>query len=315
MVLSIGMDLGEHIKLDKNLTELLAESGLSSAEVAQAIGVSPASITQYRKGETQPSLNKLVALANELDVSLDYLVLGEGDEAEEIDTGPIVRYMDRSLQDVQTRTSQHSALVAQIGRRISQRIDDEVEAYFSEESDQRLYPGIIANKEIQSLEKNSKRSNLMLQSFIYNLIDEDSGTPGSFFTTVANNLSQGRMYRFLLPEQANDDWSPVIQTFKDLLIEQTKSESIIRTNCRFRITTDPIFASCGLYKLDEEYLEQDDPVLYDYLHEYEYINNNSWFGYVTLPSPKPQGVLVMNDKHLSTALASFDDLWNTAEPI
>lgn len=309
------MEKRENIKLGEKLTELIAESGSSNAEIAESIGVSSASITQYRKGETRPSLDKLVALAEELNVSLDYLVLGESDEAEEIDTGPIVKYIDRSLQDVQIRTTQHSALVAQVGRRISQSIDNGVEMYLAEDPDQRTSPGILDNPELQSIEQNSEVSRLVLHSFIYNLVDGNSGTPGSFFTTVANNLSKGREYKYLLPKQADSDWPATVQTFKDLLFEQTQSESTIRANCSFRVTTDPIFASCGLYQLAEEDIEQNNPILYDFLHEYEYMNCDSWFGYVTLPSPKPQGVLVMNDRYLSAALTSFEELWKKAEPI
>jgi transcriptional regulator with XRE-family HTH domain len=303
------------IKLEEKLTELLTRIDSSGSEIAREIGVSPASISQYRKGETQPSLEKLVALAKALDVSLDYLVLGDDREAEEVDIDPIVRYMDQSLQDAQVQTAEHSALVAQVGRRLSQVLDDEIEKYLAENSNQHQHAGMVTDPETRTLEQHSQVTRLVLQSFYYNLVKESPEIPGSFFTTVANNLSQGNEYQYLLPENAGPDWTTVVPEYRKLLIEQTGSENAVHGNCEFRVTTAPIFAGCGLYQLAVDDLEDDDPVLYDFLYAHEHIDSDNIFGYVTLPSPNSQGVLVMDESHLSTAIAAFDDLWKKAEPI
>lgn len=300
------------IKLEEKLTELLTRSDSSGSEIAREIGVSPASISQYRKGETQPSLEKLVALADALDVSLDYLVLGDDREAEEVDIDPIVKYLDQSLQDVQVQTAEHSAMVAHVGRRLSKTIDDQIESYLSEDSGRHLYAGIISDTETGSLEEHSNVTRLILRDFSYNMSEN---TPGSFFATVANNLSQGREYQYLLPKNSDYNWSTVISNFRSLLIEQTKSEVAVRDNCTFKITTDPIVCGFGLYNLEEGELQQNDPILYDYVIENGYMSEEGWFGYMIPPSVGGRGEPIMDEDHLTNAIASFEDLWEEAEPI
>jgi transcriptional regulator with XRE-family HTH domain len=311
--LSMTMQDEPEIKLEKKLTELLTRTDSSASEIAREIGVSPASISQYRKGETQPSLEKLVALAQALNVRLDYLVLGEDREAEEVDVGPIVRYMDQSLQETQVRTAEHTAMVAHVGRRLSQTLDDEIEKYLSEDSGRHLYAGIITDTETGSLEEHSKVTKLVLRDFSYNMIPEEA--PGSFFTTVANNISKGREYQYLLPRNSRHDWSTVINEFRTLLIEQTRSETAVRDNCSFRITTAPVICGCGLYHLEEEDLEQDDPVIYDYMQKNGHVTEEGWFGYMIPPSIGGRGEPIMDHDHLSNAIESFENLWHEAEPI
>lgn len=300
------------IKLEEKLTELLTRVDSSGSEIAREIGVSPASISQYRKGETQPSLEKLVALADALNVSLDYLVLGEDRDAEEVDIDPIVDYLDKSLQNVQVQTAEHTAMVAHVGRRLSESIDEQIEDYLSEESGRHLYAGIISDTETGSLERYSDLTRLILRDFSYNMSDD---TPGSFFPTVANNLSQGREYQYLLPENSRYDWYDIIGKYRNLLIEQTKSEVAILDNCTFKVTTAPIVCGCGLYNLEIGKLQQNDPVLYDYMIENGYINENGWFGYMIPPSVGGRGEPIMDKHHLSNAIESFEDLWQEAEPI
>lgn len=301
------------IKLEEKLSELLTEIDSSSAEIAREIGVSPASISQYRKGETQPSLEKLVALARALDVSLDYLVLGESEEAEEVEVGPIAEHMEESLQEMQIRTTEHTALVAHVGRQLSQMLDKQVEKFLSEDSGRHLYAGIVTDTETDALEKHSEVTRLILRDFSYNMSPAE--TPGSFFTTVANNLSRGREYQYLLPQNANDDWSSMVRNFRSLLIEQTKSETAVRNNCSFKKTDAPIFSGYGFYHLAEEDLEQEDPILYNYLHKNNCMDDEGWFGYLIPPSLGGRGEPVMDEDHITNAIDLFESLWSEAESI
>lgn len=302
------------IKIEEKLSELLAITDDSNAEIATKIGVSSSSITQYRKGETRPSLEKLVALAKTLDVSLDYLVLGD-DDAEEMDVDPIVRYMDQSLQDMQVRTAQHTALVAHVGRRLSKILDEEIDQYLKADPGRRLYAGIIADTELSSLEKHSKATRLVLQTLHYNLQDDSSKTPGSFFKTVANNLSQGREYRYLLADTPTTDWQSYVQKFRRLLVEQTNSEVAVRTNCHFRVTGTPLFTGCGVYELAKDDLEAEDPVLYDFLTEQGYLYEGNRLGYVIPPSLDVQGATIMDNDRLTNTVQSFETVWENADPI
>ena len=56
------------------LKSLRKESKHSQTETANAIGVTLKQIQRYERGESEPTLSKLIALADYFNVSLDYLV-------------------------------------------------------------------------------------------------------------------------------------------------------------------------------------------------------------------------------------------------
>lgn len=302
------------IKIEEKLSELLAVSGKSYSEVANEIGVSTSSIAQYRKGQSRPSLDNLVALSNVFDVSLDYLVFGEQNEEENLDVDPIVRYMDQSLQDMQVRTAQHTSLVARVGRYISENLDDEIEKYLSDPSRQ-YHAGVISDVETLSLEEHSRKTKLALRNFDYNLAKSEAETPGQFFMTVVDNLGRDRKYQYLFPNDVGVDWEATVHEFKGLLNEHTGNSVIVRSNCEFRVTDDPIVVGFGLYDLDVEQFRDENKILYEFLSEHDHIDISGRFGYVAPPSINGRADALMDDKYLSTANRWFDDLWENADPI
>lgn len=68
--------------MDKNMAERLQElrekNHLSQAAVANRIGVTPALISAYEKTERNPSIDKLISLADVYHTSTDY-ILGRTD--------------------------------------------------------------------------------------------------------------------------------------------------------------------------------------------------------------------------------------------
>lgn len=61
------------------LKALRKESNHSQTETSNAIGVTLKQVQRYERGESEPTLSKLIALADYFDVSLDYLV-GRSDD-------------------------------------------------------------------------------------------------------------------------------------------------------------------------------------------------------------------------------------------
>lgn len=55
----------KHLRIQKNVTQ---------KEIAENINVTPVSLQRFEYGTVRPSIDKLVALADFFDVSLDYLV-------------------------------------------------------------------------------------------------------------------------------------------------------------------------------------------------------------------------------------------------
>lgn len=60
-----------------NLQAIRKEKQVSQEELAQIIGVSRQAISKWEQGSGYPETEKLLVLAKELNVSLDYLMLGE----------------------------------------------------------------------------------------------------------------------------------------------------------------------------------------------------------------------------------------------
>ncbi|UPM43092.1 helix-turn-helix domain-containing protein [Halocatena salina] len=301
------------IKLESKISELLALSNETNAEIADKMGISGATLSAYRQGQARPSFDSLVSMSEVFDVSLDYLVFGENADSSEINAGPVVRYMGESLQDSQLRQAQRISMVSNVGHRISQKLDEEIENYLSDSSTQQLFSGTMSNPQVLALEENSVEIRLLLKSFHYNLLDPQTETPGKFFTTVVKNLSQGHTYRYLLPANS-DDWVSVVDSFRDLLIDNMHSEATVRNNCKFRVTNTPTITGCGLYRLDMEELRSEHPVIYDFLLEHDYCSDR-WVGYTIGPAESAQGTMVMDTDHLKESINIFEYLWEKAEPI
>lgn len=66
------------IKFSQRLRELRKKAGLSQQEFANQIGTSKSSINMYERGEREPSLEMLEAIADYFNVDMDYL-LGKSD--------------------------------------------------------------------------------------------------------------------------------------------------------------------------------------------------------------------------------------------
>ena len=56
------------------------KKGLSQGQLAKAIGVHVTNISRYERGENRPTSEVLTRLANELDVTSDYLMDGSMDD-------------------------------------------------------------------------------------------------------------------------------------------------------------------------------------------------------------------------------------------
>lgn len=63
--------------LGPRIAALRREAGMNQAELAARLGVSPSAMGMYEQGRREPSAQLLVALAQELGVSTDFLLTGK----------------------------------------------------------------------------------------------------------------------------------------------------------------------------------------------------------------------------------------------
>ena len=63
--------------LGQRIAALRRQQGLSQAQLAARLGISPSAMGMYEQGRREPSADTLVALARELQVTTDFLLTGQ----------------------------------------------------------------------------------------------------------------------------------------------------------------------------------------------------------------------------------------------
>ena len=61
----------------ERIAALRRRAGLSQAELAQRLQISASAMGMYEQGRREPSVDTLIAMAQELQVSIDYLLTGK----------------------------------------------------------------------------------------------------------------------------------------------------------------------------------------------------------------------------------------------
>lgn len=62
------------MKFNQRLKELRINSPHQQKEIAEMLGIAVITFQQYESGKREPNIEKLIALANIFDVTLDYLL-------------------------------------------------------------------------------------------------------------------------------------------------------------------------------------------------------------------------------------------------
>ena len=69
--------------LGARIAALRRDRGLSQAELAHRLGISPSAVGMYEQGRREPSIELLVEMAGEFRVSTDFLLTGKPGPGEE----------------------------------------------------------------------------------------------------------------------------------------------------------------------------------------------------------------------------------------
>lgn len=297
------------VKLETMLNGLIERGGYTRnrGPILEYVGVTAAALSQYTRGRTRPSFEKLMALADFFGVSLDYLVYGEP-VSTPVDHGPIARYVEQALNDVQTRTTRHSDLVARIGRLLVDRISDVA----TEILDSRTagIEGLVGQDEVLRIERYCRKADIIATDLGSNIITVagDEIVPGQFFQVVAANLARGASYRFLLAGELSMR-SEAVTRFRDMILDAVGGDRF-HENCSFRRTVFPVLGGSGLYQLDAPTFAAEEPWLFTQFSKY--LLNGSWLGYVNRPNEDSNADMIMSPDHTEHACGAFEALWNAA---
>ena len=301
--------INREVKLEEMLNSLIDRGGYSRNRQAilDSVGVSAAALSQYTRGHTRPSFQKLVALADFFGVSLDYLVYGEPANLP-VDHGPLARYVEHALVDVQSRVARHSDLVARIGRLVSDRINDlALELVDNRASGQ---AGLIQQEEVLRVERYCRQADIVATDLGSNIIDMSEGeaAAGQFFQVVAVNLNRGCRYRFLLAGELTVHSQAVVH-FREMITKVVGGDRV-NENCSFRRTVLPIMSGSGLYDLDTTTFALEEPGLFTQFGKY--LSNDGWFGYANRTNDDSNADVLMSPDYTERARGIFEALWSAA---
>lgn len=297
------------VKLETMLDGLIKRNGYSRnrGPILEAVGVTAAALSQYTRGRTRPSFEKLVALADFFGVSLDYLVYGEPVRTP-VDHSPVARYVEQAFTDVQARANRHSDLVARLGRLLIERIKEVADEIMN--SRKAGLEGLIDQEEILRVEQFCQQADIVVTDLGPNVITVAGGgtLPGPFFNVVADNLRRGCGYRFLLGGELSMR-SEVVQHFRAMISKAVGGDRL-HENCSFRTTVLPVMGGSGLYRLDVPTFAAEEPWLFTQFSTY--LLNGSWLGYVNRPNDQSGADMIMSPDYIERACRTFDDLWHAA---
>jgi transcriptional regulator with XRE-family HTH domain len=303
-----GTANNREVKFGGMLESLIEHDGSSRSRkrISRELGISGSALSQYIHQQNWPSFHKLLAIADFFDVSLDYLVYGQPDSSALPDYGPLYRYIDHALADVQARGSRHTAVVARIGRVLADRIDAVARELAATSAAAR--EGLIQDDELLRLERYCLQCDLVLLNLDFNVINAASGSaPGRFLSVVAANLEKGTAYRFLLPQ--GEHWSGIIEDLRELLSDQIGGDRV-RENCTFRATAAPVSSGMLLYQLDAIRLEVEEPALHAQICDY--LHNEVWLGCVARTNSDSNSDMLMDPEHVSRARDAFARMWGSS---
>jgi transcriptional regulator with XRE-family HTH domain len=306
-----GTGTGREVKLGQTLESLIEHGGYSRnrKRISSRLGISGAALSQYVRQQTWPSFLKLLAIADFFDVSLDYLVYGQPASSSGggglTDYGPLYRYVDHALADVQVRGSRHTAVVARIGRMLADQIDAVAGELAATPSAAR--EGLMQDDEQLRLEGYCRQCDLLSLNLEFDVIEAEGGlAPGRFLSVVAANIKSGAKYRFILPQ--GQSWDAKVEAFRQLLGRQIGGDRV-RENCAFRLTAAPIYTGIVLYNLETARLAAEDPALFAQICDY--LSDNDWFGCVIRPNSDSNSDMLMGPEYVQRARGAFNLMWSS----
>src|ERR1019366_8214851 len=300
------------VKLGQTLESLIERGGYSRnrKKISSQLGISGSALSRYIRQQTWPSFTKLLAIADFFDVSLDYLVYGQPASSSGLtDYGPLYRYVDHALADVQARGSRHTAVVARIGRMLADQIDAVAEELAATPAATR--EGLMQDDELLRLERYCHQCDLVSLNLEFNVIHAVGGlAPGRFLSVVAANLENKASYRFILPQDRS--WDATVEAFRQLLADQIGGDRV-RENCAFRLTAAPLLTGILLYRLDIIRLAAEESALHAQIRDY--LSDDVWLGCVIRTNNDSNSDMLMNPDYVRRARSAFERMWSSGAAV
>ena len=96
------------------------QKGYTNADVSKGTGIGQSTFSDWKKGRSEPKMEKLTKIANFLDVSVAFLMYGETDY---IITPPAPREESELVEDMKTRVAKYDLDVAIVEKFMTLPVD------------------------------------------------------------------------------------------------------------------------------------------------------------------------------------------------
>jgi transcriptional regulator with XRE-family HTH domain len=300
------------IRFPAVLGGLLAESRnfLTQAHLAEAIGVTPSTVSQYLSGSALPRIDILARLATSLNVSADYLLFGE---ERMLPRTREENYFFVNLSRMMTQNANTAQDREWIRCIISQKIFDAVELMLnriqSDVIDQKDFSGIVKDEEVRNIESCSTRVFIATLTLKYNVTwSNDRFVPGLFSDLVVQNALAGVEYFYFVPKEVT------IRRAADAMLRiffEMGGEKALK-NVHVYELDDPSMIGMLLYEIDEEKYSLKSPIIFRLLKNY--LSEKS-FGFLAGASDSIHGDMIVDRDSVLRLRYKFNEMMRMGNKI
>jgi hypothetical protein len=266
----------------------------------------------------------LVDLARALDVSLDYLVYGQGSlEAE--DHALWVQHLDDTVRRMTSEAASLRQLVDRMGMNIFDRIY-EVATEIVKQGGAR--GGALNATELAQVERYSSTTRIATVDLDVDVLlpketsPDGVAAPGQFAGVVAANIAQGNNYVYIIPD--GERWIrqarlivQQVKRFMDVHAGPRVSDTTVSDNLQFYAAKNGVVPGYVVYELDRARMAKEKPLLHDLVEPYfgleDKVSGSSHDSgnFLALVEPSNPGFDVyslISSESLSTLVNSFENV-------
>lgn len=301
------------IKFQEILKNLLdrSKATVTHKKLASAIGVSPTTVSHYVTGRIKPSFEALVAISVFFNVPLDYLVFGERTrKVASGDAQSLRADVLRALAESNNYVGRQRDLVLRVSRALFGEVERVAQGML--DNPENFGPaGFITDEEAMALESCAQNTKIMIRGAPADIkIDETGmGGPGDYFSTMVDNLSAGRTYKFVFYGKRSAYLS-LVMTYRELLSRADVDPSIVHENLEFRVIEGELPSGVMIHELDVAQLQRREPVLWERFRDDGIVDGT--LAYSAIRHHDALGGVVLYDAYLESAVRMFRQDWEKA---
>jgi transcriptional regulator with XRE-family HTH domain len=261
----------DEIRFGQILRELLNERFRNRRkDFARSIHVSESALSQYVRGKATPSLAVLVAIARELDVSLDYLVFGTEPDAPAPDYGNLVTHVEEAIARTQVKTATLRDFVGRVGATLAEQIESTATRLLKD-NDSSIGGGLTAAevRELESISKQIRIATVDLDVDVLLLLDgsQTESAAGPFTPVISHNVHKGSEYFYVIPEGL--EWRRQARRLRDA-VSAAEGLTTAATDRRLKFFESgrALAPSYVVYTVDQERITQKSERLLDQIADY-----------------------------------------------